>query len=175
MRKAAIVMTIAILFGGFFAEAETIEKPTRIEIDTQIDLPFSASEVWAVLANLDRYPDWNPYHVRVEGALAERARLRLEIHKPNGHQLVLHPRVIQIVPERSLVWGGGVPGLFRGVHRFDLVPISDQCTRLYQTEVFAGLFVNFAALDAIEPGYAAMNKALLTYLTSRASGRSGRC
>jgi uncharacterized membrane protein len=104
------------------AAAETTERPTRIEIGTHIDLPHPAESIRQVLADLAAYPEWNPYHARVEGAAERGARLEVEVHKPNGHRLVIHPRVIVAEPDRSLVWGGGVPGTFRGVHRFDLEP-----------------------------------------------------
>lgn len=171
----AITLLLATMIGIGSAEARTLERPTRIEIDTHIDLPFSATQVWAVLANTKSYPDWNPYHVRVDGELKKGSRLEIEIHKPNDHHLVIHPRVISVVPELSLVWGGGVPGIFHGVHRFDLEPVSNNCTRLYHTEVFAGLAVNFAELDAIEPGYKGMNQALLAYLKRSAGKPIGRC
>lgn len=169
------ILTITMVLVGFAVKAETVEWPTRIEIDTHIDLPFPVSAVWAVLSDVERYPDWNPYHIRVDGALAEGQRLELEIHKPNNDRLVIHPTVMQVLPERSLVWGGGIPGLFRGIHRFDLQTISASCTRLHQTEVFSGLFVNFAALDAIEQGYAGMNDALLAYMIANSERSPARC
>jgi hypothetical protein len=161
-----VLFIISILAGVNAAAAETTERPTRIEIETQIDLPHPAERVWQVLADLAAYPEWNPYHARVEGAAERGARLEVEVHKPNGHRLVIHPRVIVAEPDRSLVWGGGVPGTFRGVHRFDLEPLSEDCTRLNHTEVFAGLFVGYAELGSIEAGYAAVNAALADRLAS---------
>lgn len=173
----AYTLLAAIIFStaATLADAGTVERATRIEIDTQIDIPFSATEVWEVLADIQNYPQWNPYHVRVDGELVEGEKLEVEIHKPNDHQLVIHPRVLTIDPERSLVWGGGVPGIFRGVHRFDFKQLSESCTRLHHTDVFAGLFVSFAELGSIERGYADMNDALASYLVARSSEPIGRC
>ncbi len=165
MLKSVLFIT-SILTGANMAAAETTEHPTRIEIETYIDLPYAAESIWQVLVDLATYPEWNPYHVRVEGVAERGARLEVEVHKPNGHRLVIHPRVIVAEPDRSLVWGGGVPGIFRGVHRFDLEPLSENCTRLHHTEVFAGLFVGYAELGSIEAGYAAMNAALADRLAS---------
>ncbi len=137
---------------------------TRVEIDTEITIAAPVEAVWATLADLRSYPDWNPYHVRVDGPLEQGGKLTVQIEKPNGKSLSIRPHVMEVVPHRSLVWGGGLRGIFHGEHRFDLEPVGAHCTRLSHTEVFSGLFVRTAALDAIEPGYRAMNRALKDHL-----------
>lgn len=161
MLKPAI-LTTAILIAGILSakEGRTADTLTRVEIDTQVTIAASADAIWTILTDFGRYPDWNPYHVRVEGRAAPGAKLIVHIEKPNGTSLSVRPRVMQIVPRRSLVWGGGLRGVFHGEHRFDLTPLGPTCTRLSHSEVFSGLFVRAAALDAIEPGYRQMNAAL---------------
>ena len=88
------------------------------------------------------------------------ADLLVHIEKPNGVSLTVAPHVIEATPGRALVWGGGPRGIFRGEHRFDLSPHGAGCTLLRHSEVFAGVFVGFARLDGIEPGYRLMNQAL---------------
>lgn len=157
-------LSTALLTAGAFAYAETSKRPTRIEIDTAITLPAPADAVYAVLADTASYPAWNPYHTRVHGPLKKGRKIRIDVEKPNGHALTVPARVLEMTPGKSLVWGGGVRGVFRGEHRFDLTALSPNCTRLDHTEVFAGLFVSYAELDAIKPGYKAMNTALLKRL-----------
>lgn len=153
-----IALTAALLTAAGTTAAST--GLTGVEIDTAITIAAPVAEVWAALADIDSYPDWNPYHVRVEGALEPSARLTVRIEKPNGKSLSIRPHVMELDPERSLVWGGGIRGLFHGEHRFDLQPLGPNCTRLSHTEQFTGLFVRTAALEAIEPGYRRMNRAL---------------
>ncbi|MCP4380997.1 MAG: SRPBCC domain-containing protein [Hyphomicrobiales bacterium] len=174
MTKAALLIT-AMLLGTAAAQAETTTSLTRVEIDTHIDIPAPASDVWAALVDIAAYPTWNPYHVRVEGALEIGERLNIRVHKPNGNQVDVPPYVLSIEPEQSLVWGGGVRGIFHGVHRFDLESISETCTRLYQTEVFSGLFISLAELGSIEEGYVGMNAALAAHLATNADATRGRC
>ncbi|WP_323783434.1 SRPBCC domain-containing protein [Thalassovita sp.] len=164
MLRTAILSTVLIA-GGVMARADTVKQTTRIEIDTAIDLPAPVDAVWRVLTDIDAYPQWNPYHVHVEGVLQRGRKLTVKIVKPNGNSLTIHPRVLELEENRSLVWGGGPAGLFRGVHWFDLDPINPGCTRLHHTEVFSGLFVSYAELDAIEPGYERMNQALKARLS----------
>lgn len=142
------------------AQAGTIESFSRLSIDTAIDIPASPEVIWNILADTDAYPDWNPYHVRVDGLMKLGEKLAVHVEKPNGTAVTVHPHLMEFEPGKSLVWGGGPVGIFRGVHRFDLEPVSSGCTRLHHTEVFSGLFISFAELDAIEPGYVLMNEAL---------------
>ena len=153
-----LMLTTAILIGAGSTVAATGRN--RIDIDTEITIAAPVAKVWAALTDLAKYPEWNPYHVRVEGHAAPGARLRVEIHKPNGNRLTIRPHVKEVMPERSLVWGGGVAGIFKGTHRFDLEPLGPGCTRLRQSEVFSGIAIRWAELGAIEPGYRQVNAAL---------------
>ncbi|WP_068109216.1 SRPBCC domain-containing protein [Tropicimonas marinistellae] len=140
--------------------AGTTESFARLSIDTAIDIPAPAEVVWDVLADIEAYPEWNPYHVRVDGVLEIGEKLAVHVVKPNGTALTVHPHLMEFDRGKSLVWGGGPAGIFRGVHRFDLETLSPACTRLRHTEIFSGLFIQFAELDAIEHGYVLMNRAL---------------
>tara|TARA_Y100001949_G_C15976368_1_gene326250 strand:+ start:218 stop:733 length:516 start_codon:yes stop_codon:yes gene_type:complete len=137
----------------------------RKYIHTDIVVEAPPQAVWAVLADNERYPEWNPYHVRVDGTLEQGNQLEVELHKPNGEQLVIHPHVMRIDKYRQLDWGGGISGIFTGEHSFRLYEVdTDEAgcthTRLVQDETFAGLVLPFLSLDAIEEGYQNMNLAL---------------
>lgn len=150
-----LIRSLSIAAAAFPAAAGT-----RLAIETSIDIPASPEVIWDILADTGAYPDWNPYHVLVEGEMTVGETLAVHVEKPNGSGLTVHPRLMESERGRSLVWGGGPTGIFRGVHRFDLEALSAGCTRLHHTEVFSGLLVPFADLDAIKPGYMLMNEAL---------------
>jgi uncharacterized membrane protein len=50
---------------------------SNIAIRTAVEINAPKQEVYAVLANLDYYPGWNPYHRRVEGKFEEGAELKI--------------------------------------------------------------------------------------------------
>ncbi len=129
-------------------------------IYTEIPIEARPETIWAILADNENYPTWNPYHVKVEGTLAIGATLLVDIHKPNGKELTIHPKVMRIIPEKELSWGGGIKGLFFGEHVFLIEQSEHGITRVIQKEYFKGIFVPFASLEAIEEGYNAMNQAL---------------
>ena len=82
------------------------------------------------------------------------------MHKPNGNELVIHPKVQVLDPGRELTWGGGVPGIFTGRHVFRLEPLPDGRTRLVHEESFRGIAVPFAELGTIEEGYEQVNRSV---------------
>lgn len=129
-------------------------------IYTDIEIKAPPHKVWAVLADIPQYPDWNPYHVKVEGKLKIGEELSVTIHKPNGIKLTIEPHVIQIILGKELTWGGGIHGLFHGKHVFLIEKTQEGHTKLIQKEDFEGIFVPFASLDAIDEGYRLMNEAL---------------
>lgn len=129
-------------------------------IDTEIDILAKPKTVWKILIENQKYPEWNPYHVRVEGKLRIGQQLFVEIHKPNGDKVEIHPYVMRIIPEKELAWGGRIKGIFFGEHVFLLKESKRGNTKLIQREDFIGIAVPFASLDAIEEGYNMMNMAL---------------
>lgn len=136
---------------------------TLKEIDTSIDIDAPPCEVYATLADFERYPLWNPYHVRVVGSGVVGEPLEVRVSRPDGVVVdVPHVRLLEAEPCRSLVWGGGINGIFAGEHRFDLTPREDGNTHLSHTEVFSGLFIGFADLPVpvLTEGYEGMNEAL---------------
>jgi len=129
-------------------------------IYTEIDISAEPETIWAILLDNENYPEWNPYHVKVNGTLEVGAKLYVEIHKPNGERVEIEPYVMKIVPLKELAWGGGIKGIFFGEHVFLLDRLNENSTKLIHKENFSGLAIPFASLDAIEEGYNLMNKTL---------------
>lgn len=134
------------------------------ELRTEIEIDAAPATVWAVLTDLGAYPDWNPFITSSEGTVAVGERLVNRLEPPGGNALTFKPIVTQVDEGRVFEWLGrlGLPGLFDGHHRFELVPRGGG-TRLIHTERFTGVLVPFLRkrLDAnARPGFEAMNTAL---------------
>ncbi|MEH1164489.1 SRPBCC family protein [Micromonospora sp. CPCC 205539] len=99
----------------------------RFEADTEIDA--DAQRVWAVLVDVQRWPDWTASVVRAErgepGPLTVGATARLTQPK-------LRPalwRVTELTEGREFTWVSDTPGVrTRGEHR--LLPLPDGRTRV---------------------------------------------
>lgn len=134
------------------------------KLHTEIHIDAPPEQVWAALADLTRYAEWNPFIVEADGCAEVGARLRLRMSPPGGRMVTLKPRVTIVVEGQLFEWLGrvAVPGLFSGRHRFELHR-TDTGTRVVQGETFTGVLVPFLArsLDAHTlPGLVAMNDAL---------------
>ena len=136
----------------------------RHDLCTAIDIEADPELVWPHLTDLAAYADWNPFITAATGELAPGRRLELRMEPPGGRAVTFRPHVTAVSTASTLEWLGhlGVPGLFDGRHRFDLIP-TETGTHLIQRETFTGLLVRpiRRALDrGTVAGFEAMNAAL---------------
>ena len=136
----------------------------RHELHTEIDIDAPPERVWAMLIDLDRYPEWNPFVTSACGEVAVGARLVNRLASPGGRAATIRPHVTVVEHERVFEWLGhlGVPGLFDGRHRFEVQP-NGAGTRFRQVEHFRGLLVRPLRKQLDGPtaaGFEAMNRAL---------------
>lgn len=142
------------------------------QLHSQIHIDAPPERVWAVLTDFARYPDWNPFILRLQGTPETGARLEVRIQPVGGQAMTFRPTVLQAEPGHALGWLGhlAVPGLFDGAHRFTLEPLDGGGTRLRQDERFSGILVGLfkARLDRQTlPGFELMNQALKTRAETR--------
>ncbi len=135
---------------------------SSIAIRTAVEIDAPKEEVYAVLADLDSYPKWNPYHRKVTGKFEEGAELRIYVKRPDGKEVEVPPHMMRIVKNEEISWGGGIRGIFYGVHSFVLESEAQGKTLLKHNEDFSGIAIGFADLppDVIAEGYHQMNMAL---------------
>ena len=161
------------MFTGFSLVVAAIAMTgcSSISIRTAIEIDAPKEDVYAVLADLDAYPDWNPYHRKIEGEFREGSHLTIHVTRPDGKQVEVPPHMMVIRENQEITWGGGMKGVFYGVHSFVLESISQHKTLLRHNEDFSGIAIGFADLppDVIAEEYHQMNVALKEKLESRQS------
>ena len=134
-------------------------------IETEITIQGTPEQVWSVLTDFPRYPDWNPFIREASGEATPGARLTVRLHLPDGRPMTFRPTVRNASPGYELRWRGhlGLPGLFDGEHVFRLEPAGAGRTRLRQTEEFRGILVHLAPnsmFERVRRGFEEMNRAL---------------
>jgi hypothetical protein len=134
------------------------------EIRSEIDIEAPPEAVWAQLADLGRYEEWNPFITRAEGAAETGQRLSLRMQPSGGRAMTIRPTVTSASQGSAFEWLGhlGVPGVFDGRHRFELSPTATG-THVVQRESFRGVLVRplRKSLDTgTLAGFEAMNAAL---------------
>jgi hypothetical protein len=118
--------------------------------------------VWAVLTDLDRYPEWNPLFREASGQVVVGNRITLRsVHPANGRLMTVKPRITAADPGAELRWVASLPGIISGEHRFMLTP-EDGGTRVEQSETFGGLLSVFSGktFTKAEAQFRGLNEAL---------------
>lgn len=153
------------------------------EIHTSIDIDAPPEAVWAVLTDVESYPEWNPHLTRVEGTFAEGETLGLWVAQ-SGRENYIDVRVVECDAPRRVEWVGrvGAKFLFEGTHTFELEPLdgedgvvehgettkeagsggTHERTRLHNDESSRGLLVPLVVKKDARSAYEAMNEALKT-------------
>ena len=70
-------------------------------ISTEAEIAATAERVWDILADLESYPEWNPFIKSVQGQLEEGASLDVRINT-----MRFRPRILRVDPPRELRWKG---------------------------------------------------------------------
>lgn len=134
-------------------------------IETSITINASSQKVWSILTDFEKYKDWNPFIINVEGQPKKGTKLantmQLEGQKPQTFK----PSILVVDNEKEFRWKGHlfVKGIFDGEHYFLLEQLNEQEVRLTQGENFSGFLSNLI-LKMIEEktisGFEKMNMAL---------------
>ena len=135
------------------------------EVKTQIDIEASAERVFSILADFERYPEWNPFITEADGDARLGARLRIRIEPLGGRPMTFTPTVTVFEPNQELRWFGRLvlPRLFDGEHIFFLDARGPELTRFLHAEQFNGVLVSIFSKDlstTVYEGFEAMNRAL---------------
>jgi hypothetical protein len=109
---------------------------------TTFEINASASRVWQVLTDLERYAEWNPQIPSASGRLEVGQRIRLRLALPARPTLDLSAIIEEVQPDRLLTWRGYVvrPSLFEGYRKFAIQPIDGGRSSVTHVEDIHGVF-----------------------------------
>jgi hypothetical protein len=139
-------------------------------VSAAIDIDAPPATVWAILADLGSYREWNPLFVEADGHVAVGQRVTLRSKRPGTDRLTtVRPTITKADPDSELRWVARVPAIITGEHAFALSPAGGG-TRLVQSETFRGLLASIPnpAFDNAEASFRALNEALRARAEQRA-------
>jgi hypothetical protein len=147
----------------------------HVAVRHAIRIEATAQAVWKVLADFQRYPEWNPMLVRVRARAEEGAGISFTVRLANGWKLPLWGKVSRSRTDGELRWRVGVPGVFHGEHYITIERDGNGC-KVVHGEDFRGLLCSplRGLLESLGgPMYARMNEALKLRVEQGASGAEG--
>jgi hypothetical protein len=133
-------------------------------LQTEIIINASAEKVWGIMADFEKFPQWNPFIVKLEGKPEVNTRLRAELKNGDGVS-VFKPKVLVAEKNKAFEWLGSlpIPGIFNGHHYFRIESLNAGQVKFIHGEEFTGLLAG-VILNKIgeqtRAGFIAMNKAL---------------
>ena len=143
------------------------------ELRTEIEFDGTPEEVWAVLADLPAYAEWNPFIVKIDGEPRAGSKLEVRMEPEGERAMTFRPTVLEAEPGRELRWLGhlGVPGIFDGEHRWLIEEAGPGRVRFTQSERFGGILVPLLWKKLRDggtaKGFRAMNEALARRVAER--------
>jgi hypothetical protein len=132
------------------------------EISTAARIDASPQQVWAVLADLASYPQWNPLFREASGQLTAGSTVTLKTVRPGTRRVVtIKVKVLAAEPGAHLRWVSSIPGIITGEHSFTLTP-ADGGTQLVQAEIYRGLLSHMSAksISRARASFEALNQAI---------------
>lgn len=112
------------------------------KIETSVDIAAPVEDVWRVLTDFARFPQWSRFILAIEGEARPGTRLSARLDDGGG-AMQIRPEVLVCKEHDELRWRGtlGASFLFSGEHYFRLQALPGGGTRLTHGEVFGGLLV----------------------------------
>jgi uncharacterized protein YndB with AHSA1/START domain len=74
-------------------------------VAASVDIQAPAADVWAVLVDFSRYPEWNPFTSEVDAELVPGGTVRLRVNMPGRRKLEREEQINRVEPDRALCWG----------------------------------------------------------------------
>jgi hypothetical protein len=129
------------------------------EIRTEIIINTSKEEVWSILTNFRKYPEWNPFIRSLEGKAVKDTRLVAILQLKDRKPMVFKPVVTVSDEKKKFEWLGTTPlNVVNGRHYFILEQV-----KFVHGEQFTGILASPFHKKLAGPtraGFVEMNKAL---------------
>jgi hypothetical protein len=117
--------------------------------------------VWALLTDAPGYASWNTTVDKVDGTIA--LGEKVTVHAKISPGRAFPATVAELVPEKRMVWRGGMPlGLFVGERTFTLTPRDGGGVEFAMREEFRGLMAPLItrSIPDLQPAFEEFAEAL---------------
>ncbi len=135
-----------------------------VKIEHRLGVRTPAEVIWALVADLEHWADWNPLYPAAQGAVRMGERLTLELALPGHPVRTIRPTIIDWVPNEQIHWRLSLAaGQIRTTRYIEIEALSETGCIFSNGEVFAGLLGPPLARRLrkdLRAGFAAMGEAV---------------
>jgi hypothetical protein len=136
----------------------------KVKIEHRIGVQAPAEAIWAVISDIERWPDWNPLYPKAEGKLRIGAPLTLEAALPDRKPQTIRPVVVDWIPNEQIHWRlSALAGLVRSTRFLEIEKLTETGCIFANGELFDGPLADLVVRSlgrAARKGFAAMGEAL---------------
>ncbi len=153
---------------GLGPQLNPIKKKTPpappLKVESRIGIRAPGEVVWDILADIDRWADWNPLYPKAAGSLKIGAPLDLTLALPGEPHRELVAKLIDWVPYEQILWADVLwRGWANSVRFIEIEAITKTSCFFSNGEVFHGFISKRYGnryRRAMKRGFAAMSEAL---------------
>ncbi|WP_309603999.1 SRPBCC domain-containing protein [Phenylobacterium sp.] len=157
--------------------APPAKPPSGVRIEHRIGIQAPAEVIWAVIADLAAWSDWNPLYSRATGDIRIGAGLDLTLNLPGQPPQRIRPVVLDWVPNEQLQWRLSLAGgLVRTVRYIEIEALAPTSCIVANGEYVGGLMGSSVARRvgrSILRGFTDMNAALKIRAEAQAQAERG--
>lgn len=133
-----VITWIFLLFISMPAIAQTISDKHKVQ--TQITIKTTPEKVWKVLTDFEKYPEWHPYIIKIDGNLKKKSKIKVTYKKNDHEEGVFSAYIIENEANKKLSWGGSLGFIFRAKHYYTIEPVGNDSIKFTQGEYWKGIF-----------------------------------
>ncbi len=133
-------------------------------IEHRLGIPAPAQTIWEILADLERWSEWNPVYPSVEGKLRIGEQLVLSEVLLGAPPRMVTSRVVDWVPDTQILWSEtAAGGLVKRLRYLEIEALNETGCVFSNGEVFSGLLAKRALAPQrrrLRQGFEALGEAL---------------
>ncbi|HXU99054.1 MAG TPA: SRPBCC domain-containing protein [Caulobacteraceae bacterium] len=135
-----------------------------LKLEHRLGVRAPAEAIWALLADIDAWPTWNPLYTKASGVLRMGSTLDLEVSLPGQGPRPIRPVIADWVPNEQIHWRlSMLSGLVKSTRYLEIEELAPGSCIFSNGEIFAGLLGASVArrlAGPIRAGFRAMGEAL---------------